>query len=183
MNLNRKNWVVKKTLVIGLVVMCVLLCSCNKGTKREPIDEGLMNAGLIDAFNDTAIENAIIAQHTLYSYHFIDNSSQLNELGMRDLAILSRHYKEYPGPLNISRDGVDEAIYQERITYVAGQLEKDGIDPAKITISDGMPGGRGMTASDVLQIREADQEVRKEVRQSAPDNYTGSGVTFGGGNR
>ncbi|MFH1371881.1 MAG: hypothetical protein ABII09_11440 [Planctomycetota bacterium] len=143
-----------------------------------------MNAGLITAFNDTAMENAIIAQHTLYPYHFVNNSDQLNELGRRDLAILSKHFKEHPGQLNMSGDGVNETLYQERITYIVGQLKKDGIDTSNIIISDGMPGGSGMASNDVLQIKEADQKARNDLRQSRPTTYTeGSTKGTGSSNR
>jgi hypothetical protein len=127
-----------------------------------------MNAGLITAYNDTAMENAIIVQHSLYPYHFVNNSDQLNELGRRDLSVLVKHFKEYPGQLNISRDGTSKSLYQARLAYVTGQLKKDGIDISKLTISDGLPGGSGMTSSEVVQIKEADQKARNDRRKSYP---------------
>ena len=168
MTSSKNNCIIKQAFVIELVLLCILLCSCGKTTHSERINESKMNAGLITAFNDTAMENALIAQHTLYSYHFVNNSAQLNELGRRDLSILAKHFKDYPGELNVSRDGASEILYQERITYVIGQLKKDGIDLSKLVISDGMPGGSGMPASDVLQIKEADQKAREARRKSYP---------------
>ncbi len=163
----------KQAFVIELVVLCVLLNGCDNTAKRAPVNEGLMNAGLINAFNDAAMENAIIAQHALYPYHFVNNSNQLNELGRRDLSILAKHFKEYPGQLTISSDGTSENLYKSRLAYVAEQLKKDGIDVSRVAISDGMPGGSGMTSSDVVQIKEADQKARNERRQSFPTTDTG----------
>jgi hypothetical protein len=158
----------KQAFVIELVVFCVLLSGCETTAKKPPVNERLMNAGLINAFNDAAMENAIIAQHTLYPYHFVNNSEKLNDLGRRDLSILARHFKEYPGQLNISGEGTDENIYQARLAYVSDMLKKDGIDVSKVAISDGLPGGDGMNSVDVLQIKEADQKARNERRQSYP---------------
>ncbi len=172
----KNNCVVKTVFVIELALLCVFLCSCNK-THKEAINEGQMNAGLINAYNDTAMENAIIAQHSLYSYHFVNNSDQLNELGRRDLSILSKHFKEYPGQLDISHDGTNKNLYQARLAYVTGQLKKDGVDISKLTISDGLPGGSGMTSSEVVQIREADQKARNERRATYPK------IEKGGSNR
>jgi hypothetical protein len=167
---NKNTCVMKTAFVVELALLCVFLSSCNN-THKEPvkINEGQMNAGLVSAYNDTAMENAIIVQHSLYPYHFVNNSEQLNELGRRDLLILAKHFKEYPGQIDVSRDGTNASLYQARLAYVAGQLKKDGVDISKVTISDGLPGGSGMTSSDVGQIMEADQKVRSERRQSIPD--------------
>ena len=158
----------KTVLVIELALLCVFVCSCSKNQKG-PVSEGKINAGLINAYNDTAMENAIIAQHSLFSYHFINNSDQLNELGRRDLSILEKHFKEYPGQLDIGRSGVSEKLYKARVAYVSGQLKKDGVDISKLTISDGLPGGSGMASNEVVQIKDADQKARSGRRSSAPE--------------
>ncbi len=173
MTSSKKNCIVKTALVVELALVCILLVSCGTSVRNERIDEGEMNAGLITAYNDTAMENAIIAQHTLYPYHFITNGTQLNELGRRDLSILAKYFKDNPGELNVSRDDVSDALYQERLTYVANQLKEDGIDLSKLTISDGMPGGGHMAASDVLQIKEADQKARQSRRENYPQMSSG----------
>ena len=157
----------KTVFVIELALLCVFVCGCNN-THKEAINEGQMNAGLITAYNDTAMENAIIAQHSLYSYHFVNNSDQLNELGRRDLSILAKHFKEYPGQLDIGRDGTSENLYKARVAYVAEQLKKAGVDISKLVISDGLPGGSGMVSNDVVQIKEADQKARNERKKSSP---------------
>jgi hypothetical protein len=157
----------KTAFVIELALLCVFFCGCND-TPKQTVNEGQMNAGLINAYNDTAMENAIIAQHSLYPYHFVNNSEQLNELGRRDLSILAKHFKDNPGELDINRDGISESLYKARLAYVAGQLKKDGVDISKLAISDGLPGGSGMASSDVLQIKEADQKARNDRRQAFP---------------
>ena len=164
---SKNNCVTKTAFVIELALLCVFLGSC---THREPVNEGQMNAGLITAYNDTAMENAIIVQHSLYPYHFVNNSDQLNELGRRDLSVLAKHFKEYPGRLDISRDGTSGTLYQARLAYVTGQLKKDGVDISKLTISDGLPGGSGMTSSEVIQAREADQKARSSGSQKSNTN-------------
>jgi hypothetical protein len=78
---SRSNRNVKTVFVTGLVALSVLLSGCNNTAQREPVNEGRMNTALITSFNDTAMENAIITQRTLYPYHFMTDSDQLNELG------------------------------------------------------------------------------------------------------
>jgi hypothetical protein len=168
MILRKNNRIVRTVLTANLVVLCVLLCGCNGKARPDPVDEGKMNAALINTFNDTAMENAIIAQHTLYPYHFVNDSDQLNDLGKRDLSILARHLKDIPGPLNVSSDGSSDKLYNARVAYVGAQLKKNGVDLSKVVISDGLPGGSGMPSSDVAQIREADRKARNAQRSSYP---------------
>ena len=177
---SKNNCVMKTVFVVELALLCVFLGSC---THRKPVNEGQMNAGLITAYNDTAMENAIITQHSLYPYHFVNNSEQLNELGRRDLSVLAKHFKEYPGQLDISRDGTSENLYKARLAYVTGQLKKDGVDISKLTISDGLPGGSGMASNDVVQIKEADQKARNERRESRPVIQNGSSSSQGSSGR
>ena len=165
---NRSNCIVRTVLTVNLVVLCVVLCGCNGDARPEPVDEGKMNAALINSFNDTAMENAIIAQHTLYPYHFVNDSDQLNDLGKRDLSILTRHLKDNPGPLNVSSDGSSDKLYKARVAYVGAQLKKNGVDLSKVVISDGLPGGSGMPSSDVAQIMEADRKARNDQRETYP---------------
>ena len=165
---DKKKSIMKTSLVTGLVLVCVLCCGCEETIEREPIDKSLVNTELINTLNDIAMENALIAQRTLYPYHFVEGGEKLNELGQRDLAIMSNHFREQPGQLNLRRDDTPENLYQARLAYVSEQLQQSGIDLTQVTIVDGMPGGSGMTSSDVLQIREADQKVRDSRRKRVP---------------
>ena len=169
MTSGKKESIMKTSLVIELVLGCLLFWGCNEAVQKDPAGESLINAGLINTMNDMALENAIIAQRTLYPYHFVENSEQLNELGQRDLSVLAEHLKKNPGPLNVCNDGIPESLYQARLAYVADKLKQTGIDPNQITVSDGMPGGRGMTCSEVLQIKEANQKARNERRERYPE--------------
>ena len=168
----RRNRISEALFVTDLTLGCVLFCGCEQTVQSEPLDEGLVNAQLINTLNDVAMENAIIAQHTLYPYHFVKDSEKLNKLGQRDLSILAKRLTNKDGQLNIRRDGISKSLYQARLAYVAGQLQQAGIDPARVNLSDGMPGGRGMPSSDVVQIRQADQEARKDRRERYPQMST-----------
>ena len=165
----KRNSIMKTCLVVELVLMSFLIWSCEETMQRESVNKSLVNTELINTLNDMAMENAIVSQHTLYPYHFIKNSEQLNELGQRDLSILTEHFKKNPGHLNVRSDGTSENLYQARLTHVAEKLQQTGIDLGLVTVSDGMPGGRGMTCTEVLQIREADQNARNERRERHPE--------------
>ena len=129
--------------ITTMVLLSMLLFGCEE-TAQQPLDKHAINSGLINTYNDIAVQNAIISQHTLYPYHFIKNSTELNELGERDLGVLSRHFAKNPGQLNIRRDGIMLDTYQGRIDLVLDKLTEAGIDTEQIQIADDMPGGSGM---------------------------------------
>jgi len=141
----------KVSQVVTLCLLGALVAGCEEDA-RTAADRQL-DQELVRTLNDLGIENAILAQHTLYPYEFVLNGPVLNELGRRDLAVLARHFVEYPGALNIRRgEGVSTELYQARVAHVTDQLAKAGVEPGRVTIADGMPGGPGMSAERVVTI-------------------------------
>jgi hypothetical protein len=138
----------------GVVALCLvggLMAGCKEdartaGNKR-------LDTELVRTLNNIGVENAIIAQHTLYPYHFVPDGAALNELGQRDFAVLARHFAEYPGLLNVSPgDGVPAELYRARVAYVTSWLKQAGVEPGRVTVSDGMPGGPGLRSEKVVTI-------------------------------
>ena len=117
-------------------------------------DNHIVNKQLINTYNDIAVQNAIVSQHTLFPYHFVENGAELNELGQKDLAALTSHFIKYPGHLNIRRHNTAEDIYDARVNMVRERLQEAGIAMERISISDDMPGGSGITSERVLVILE-----------------------------
>jgi hypothetical protein len=112
-----------------------------------------LDTELVKTLNHIGVENAIITQHTLYPYHFTVDGAELNELGQRDFAVLARHFVEHPGILNIRQgDGIAPELYQARVASVTSLLKKAGVEPGRVSVSDGMPGGPGLRAEKVVTI-------------------------------
>lgn len=145
-----------KLYVVTISLFCILVAGCNEqatvNTERQ------VNIGLMSSFSDIAMQNALIAQHTLFPYHFVMDSAELNELGEHDFSVLVKHFTEKPGHLNIRRDNVSTEIYNARVTLIHDRLEEAGIDTGRIRISDGMAGGPGITTERILQILEKSYE-------------------------
>ena len=141
-----------KTRMVIVITVSLFVIGCQEEQKRQPADERLMDKALITTYNDVAIQNALIAEHTIYPYHFVQNATELNALGRRDLAVLIRHFAQYGGSLTIQRQDTSEDLYQARVDMVRQALQKEGIDMARITLSDSMPGGPGMPSEKVLDI-------------------------------
>ena len=170
---SQRNSFAKTCLIVELLLVCVLICGCEEAPQPEPIDKSAVNTELINTYNDISMENAIIAQHTLYPYHFIRNGEQLNELGERDLSILAAHFKDYPGQLNVRRDGIAEDLYQARVSHILEQLRQAGVDTKRASVSDEMPGGSGMASGQVINILESDEKARSSRRDRYPTIRSG----------
>ncbi len=142
------------SMVVVTLLTGALLAGCEDSTARGP-DERVVNTRLMNSYNDTAVQNAIVSQHTLYAYHFVQDAPELNELGERDLAVLTRHFATNGGDLNIRRQDIPAELYQARVNTVRERLREAGIDMNRVRVSEGMPGGSGMASESVLVILES----------------------------
>ncbi|MBL7214998.1 MAG: hypothetical protein ISS71_04905 [Phycisphaerae bacterium] len=147
----------KKALVAISLICGIFLCGCCPQTQKpiaNPIDKDQANRAIVGSYSDLAIQNAIIAQHTLYPYHFVNNSADLNTIGDRDLSVLIKHFQQNPGEITVQKGSADDLLYQARGLMVYEKLLEAGIAQNKINITDGMPGGDGMPSGSVIQILE-----------------------------
>ena len=141
----------KLSMIILTILLCILVNGCQENMQKDMKNNNI-NILLVKSYNDIAMQNAIISQHTLFPYHFITNGAELNELGRRDLAALANHFMKYPGHLNIRRGSITTDLYEARIKMVQERLLEAGVNRQRISISDGMPGGSGITSERMLII-------------------------------
>jgi hypothetical protein len=146
-----------KTMLMVSVMSVVVFCGCQEEQAAPKVDQDAVNRKIVDTYSDLAIQNAIIAQHTLYPYHFVNNGVQLNSLGQRDLSVLIQHFQENPGQLTLQQGGTESRLYQSRAQTVYEKLLAGGIPDGKIRITDGMPGGDGMASNSIIEILETER--------------------------
>ncbi len=134
---------------IIVVAILMLAAGCESGNLNPDYGNHETEAWLVKSYNDIAIENAIIRQHTILPYTFIRNSDELNELGSRDLAILAAYYSKHPGRLNVRKGSVSLELYESRVRTILNQMSKVGVKTQKIDVADGLPGGEGLASHEV----------------------------------
>lgn len=137
--------------VLAVCLVCSLVVGCQENLHDSQGDRNL-DVELVNSLNDLEVDNAIIAQHTLYPYHFVSNGEELNELGLRDLSVLARHFAKHEGTLNVRRGETAPELYEARVTHVIAELKNAGVDTGRMSIADGMPGGAGMPSDRVVVI-------------------------------
>lgn len=141
-----------RSLPLGWLAWCpIALCACQGTPPRSPggpaperwVGESVRNA---------AVERAIVVQHTLFAYHFVEDAAELNPLGRRDLSVLAAHLREHTGELNVRRGGVSKKLYDERVKAVAEALVHAGVAKEQFEIGDGPPDGGGITSERIISI-------------------------------
>lgn len=159
--------------VVWMVVLmgALFVCGCQEEVADpNAIDYQAVNREIVDTYSDLAIQNAIIAQHTLYPYHFVKNGAQLNKLGERDLMVLIDHYRNNPGKVSLEQGTTDALLYQSRAQTVYEKMLAGGIPDSKIRIVNEMPGGEGIASNTMIEILE---------KEAATDTSTSEmGVEF-----
>lgn len=169
----------KKTLILFSWTTAVLLAtlgSCSMPS-TNPEFEGKDNAWGGEAIRNASLNNAIISQHTLYPYHFAGGSAELNDLGERDLHVLTDHFKKaqvgMPSELNVRRGNASPALYEARVKFVLESLTAQGVEGGMVAVKDGLPGGEGMASERVIVI------LKEKMESQMPDSGTGTGTSGG----
>ena len=157
------------TLLAVLALAGLAGCAREGGIMRVDDQRQPVNRWAIATMDDESVANAIIAQHTLYPYHFLSNSADLNELGERDVKILARHYSRYPGEINLRRGSENDAMYDARIQSVTRLLTVLGVAQGGIKIVDRAPGGDGVASERAVEI------LARSMAASGSDSGGGSG--------
>jgi hypothetical protein len=150
----KKELTVRITLLASLALAGLSGCAREGGLLRVDDQRQPVNRWTIETTDDESVANAVIAQHTLYPYHFVVNGADLNELGERDVKILARHLSRYPGELNLRRGSENQAMYDARIQGVTSMLVAFGVDKGGIKVVDKVPGGDGVSSERALEILE-----------------------------
>ena len=167
----------------NLVLVAVMAMGCETNEQVRQQDD-VRGTDLNESIYVASINNAVIAQHTLYPYHFVPNAAALNELGERDLDVLAGHFGDSYGPLSIRQGETDPELYRDRVRTVTKRLYDAGLAAGRIIVSDALPGGDGMPNEQVLVILERRNAPVSKPYPSATDApLGGSGRRSGGSGR
>jgi hypothetical protein len=165
---------------------CVLLGGCAPQDKPTAMrdDRGFLNAWTVQSMNNESVDNAILAQRTVYPYHFVAGTATLNSLGVRDLRVLAAHFRRYPGEvLNVRRADASDSLYQQRLKTVADALTAEGVTSVAAQLKDGMPGGDGVAARRAAHVVErADKPAKSDAGAGIGGASTNLDTPMVGGN-
>jgi hypothetical protein len=160
------------------LLACVALTGClTPPPEQDPAASSAPKADehIGEAIRNAQLDQAILRQHTLYTYHFQTGSAALNGLGLRDLDVLAANLRRNPGEINVHRGDASQALYDARLKTVGDRLVAAGIPAANIAIQDGIPGGDGISGERVIGVLKKEQEGLSESFGSSNGNSNRSG--------
>lgn len=118
-----------------------------------------------DAIRRASLDRAVVTQQCLYPYHFVTDAAELNDLGKRDLQVLAKHYRSHAGVLKLSRGDATEKVYAARTAVVIEKLSAMGVAAEQVTVTDGVPGGDGMTTERLIKAMQAAESESTTAQQ------------------
>ena len=142
----------KNTLFLGALALLAVGC---QSPISAPDDERALNQSLVRLSHTLSVEQGVIAQKTLFPYHFVDGTASLTAIGERDLDILATHFQDRSGQMSVRRGTAANTLYQGRVATVQQWLRDAGVDA---TISDDLPGGEGAPSDQVILALEPPEE-------------------------
>jgi hypothetical protein len=131
---------------------------------------------IVDTVRDSGVKAAIIAQHTLFPYHFETDGDMLNTLGERDLAVLAAHLRVHPGQINVPRGSMDAKMYDARVAHVNEALHAAGVNADNVKIVDAMGGTNMNTPSEdvIRDLRNSRTRGMQQQQNSSGNSSSGS---------
>lgn len=126
--------------------------SRNRETLSDQTQRSADRQFVSEPFKDQA-RLGVLRQRALYDAHFVPGSDRLNSLGRKDVAVLADALRSSGGSISIRRGSLSEQLYAARVAQVRSALVAAGIEPGRIAIDEGLPGGSGTPTEEALLIR------------------------------
>lgn len=139
--MNSSKWAV-------LIGMILLPAGCSDWHKPEIARN---DRRLVASLTDEQAVMAVQRQRTVYPYHFIAGTAELNDLGRRDLMILADFERDHPGVVHVCRDREAPGLYAARLKSIREFLSGEGVPVGRVMFDDAWPGGDGERADAVAQ--------------------------------
>jgi len=152
---------------------------------RNPPKDAIADMQIVDGVRDSGVRAAIVAQHTLYPYHFVSDSDALNELGHRDVTVLATHLRGVAsGKINIRRgEEMPASLYDARVASVRKMLQEQEVNADRVQITDGTPGGMSPSVDVLRDMRDmhASRNTQAASEQSGGSTQSDTSSNTTGG--
>ena len=124
-------------------------------------------------------DNALLADMSMSSVHFVPHQSELNSLGARRLNRLAQILKIYGGTVRYDGTTDDSKLASDRIAQIKEYLLARGLEADRMEIKRAMAGGEGMNAQEAILIRQTTNFNPDSQQKGSEDD--GSMLSSGSG--
>ena len=139
----------------GLVVIVGLtgaMVGCNKPPQRlnaPPQGHSNYPNRMQDTFVHM-VDNAMLEDLSLADIHFVPHSVELNGTGARRLERYSKLLTVYGGSIQYATSQANDPLAEGRMASIRTYLATTGIASERIKVTQGLPGGVGLTAREAI---------------------------------
>ena len=166
----RLEWLLA-SFAVGVCVLAVIGCSERRSGRMNAPPQGTSTErnDLQDNYI-TMHDNALLADMSMSSIHFVPHSVDLNGMGVSRLKRYVTVLKVYGGTLNYCGNEQDRPLTYARIESIKNYLVASGMAEDQFTVNEGMAGGSGMRASEAIAIRAGSTYCTKEEDGGSSDS-------------
>lgn len=100
------------------------------------------------AFFDAQADNATLTSMAVADVHFVPYRAELNYLGRSHVTAIGSYLDRYGGEVTLESQQADAVVTQQRLENIREFLVAQGLDPEQLTITIGLPNGRGVDANE-----------------------------------
>lgn len=147
-----------RNILLQAAILGAALTGCSKLPPAEA-DHGRQQMWIGDTLRSASIKAAVVRQGTIFPYHFVDGTSSLNPLGVRDLGYLTDHLADHGGVLRLARGSTSIGLYAKRTAAITNALYAAGLEEEQFTLTDGAPGGDGMPGQRAFEISQPQENA------------------------
>ena len=169
-----------KAMLLWTAAACVACTACQHPAPRlnaPPHGTAQESSELRGTF-DHMVDNAMLADMSITDNHFLPDRPALNSLGEERLSRLAEIVQMYGGTIRFNTALEDATLIQQRTDTIVAFLGKAGVDTTSKTVVRGLPGGRGMDATQAILIK-ANEGTYKPKKQGSEDGTLLSGSSGG----
>ncbi len=164
-------------LLVCTVVLGAACAACNSPSPRlnAPPHGTAESSSEMQGTFVAMTDNALLADMTVSDIHFVPHRAILNSLGRERLSRLAALLEAYGGTIRFSTNVEEERLIRDRTEVIVAYLGEAGIATSADTVRRDLPGGDGLAAGEVIQIKtnEATYRPRKSTGSQPPADALG----------
>lgn len=142
----------------GLVMLGMMLAAMSVGCrshKHEEVALQLQENEEVASLRQNLegmVDNGLLHNMAIADIHFVPHTDELNSLGVQKLSQMARLVETYGGTIHYETQLTDQDLVSRRMANARDYLTTTGIDISRLQINSGASGGRGMLASEAIEI-------------------------------
>lgn len=168
----------------------VALAGCEKPPMRlnAPPQGNSENPSTLQESFVYMVDNAMLEDLSMADVHFVPHLAELNGNGARRLERYAKLLTVYGGTIRYTSTRGGEALTAQRLESIGKYLATTGIAPDRVKVTEGLPGGVGMSAREAIAAKAVNIAPEGGERAGAYGSMGGRGGPlsalsglFGGG--